>query len=105
MAVPFDVDKLPAVFDYRLLPEEREGDPGMAEAELRVELSKLEGRVTNVEARFEEHVAGTRQWQKENRDTHKDLYSRTERPSWVTTWVLTIMGSLVGGLSIWALTH
>ena len=42
---------------------------------------------------------------KENRETHRDLYQRTERPSWSVTWILTIMGGLVGSLAVWALTH
>jgi hypothetical protein len=59
---------------------------------------KLQTEVDNLQAAFETH-------QRENRETHKDLYGRTERPSWVVTWVLTIMGSAVGALAVWALTH
>lgn len=77
----------------------------MAEQDLRVELTALKGKVNGMEARLDEHIADTKEWQKQNRLTHQELYQRTERPSWLTTWVLTIMGSLVGGLSIWALTH
>lgn len=59
---------------------------------------KLQTEVEQLQEAVTVHV-------KENRETHKDLYQRTERPSWVVTWVLTIMGSLVGGLTIWAVTH
>jgi hypothetical protein len=59
---------------------------------------KLQTEVENLQEAFAAHV-------KENRETHKDLYGRTERPSWVVTWVLTIMGSAVGALVVWAATH
>jgi|GEM_PF-4135034 len=59
---------------------------------------KLQTEVATLQDAMVTHV-------RENRETHKDLYQRTERPSWTVTWVLTIMGTLVGGLSIWAMTH
>ena len=59
---------------------------------------KLQTEVAGLQEAFAGHVS-------ENRETHKDLYQRTERPSWTVAWVLTIMGTLVGGLTIWAVTH
>lgn len=59
---------------------------------------KLQTEVETLQAAFEKHTT-------DNRATHKDLYTRTERPSWMVTWVMTIMGSLCGGLAIWAVTH
>jgi hypothetical protein len=58
----------------------------------------LETEVENLQAAFEKHV-------EDNRQTHKDLYGRTERPSWGVTWALTVMGTILGGLLIWAVTH
>lgn len=59
---------------------------------------KLQTEVEQLQEALATHV-------KENRETHKDLYGRTERPSWTVTWVLTIMGSITGGLLVWAVTH
>lgn len=73
----------------------------LAEADVRIEISDLKGRVTSVEA----YITDDKKRWETNSTTHRDLYGRTERPSWLVAWVLTIMGTLVGGLSIWAVTH
>ena len=59
---------------------------------------QLQTEVAHLQDTLTSHV-------KENRETHKDLYQRTERPSWTVAWVLTIMGGLVGSLAVWALTN
>jgi hypothetical protein len=59
---------------------------------------KLQTEVEQLQIALGKHMA-------ENRDTHKDLYQKVERPSWTVTWVLTVMGGLVGSLLVWAVTH
>lgn len=59
---------------------------------------KLQTEVAQLQTAVADHI-------EKNRDDHRDLYQRTERPSWLVAWVLTVMGSLVGGLTIWAVTH
>lgn len=59
---------------------------------------RLQTEVENLQTALANHV-------RDSKETHKDLYQRTERPSWVVTWVLTIMGSAVGALVVWAATH
>lgn len=78
---------------------------GMAEADLRVEFSRLEGRVNGMEARLDDHIAETREYQKQNRATHAELYQRTERPSWTVTTVISVLTGLVAALGVWALTN
>ena len=74
---------------------------GMADADLRVELSKLEGRVTNVES----YIADDKERWENNSRTHEKLYQRTERPSWTVTTVISVLASLAAALGVWALTN
>lgn len=66
---------------------------------------RLDGRVTNLEASFATHTKDQEARWSENRETHKDLYTRTDRPPWSVTFVLGGLMSAVVGLSVYLLTH
>ena len=59
---------------------------------------KLQTEVADLQADFAEHT-------QQNRDTHKDLYTRTERPPWMVVWIMGIGGSMLGGLIVYVATH
>lgn len=67
-------------------------------AALQTEVRNLQESLASHRKAFDAHT-------EQNRLTHKELYSRTERPSWTVAWVLTLMGGALGSLAVYALTH
>lgn len=59
---------------------------------------EVDRRVTSIEGVLNKHM-------NDNRDTHKDLYTRTERPPWMVVWAMGVMGSLLGGMAIYIITN
>lgn len=59
---------------------------------------KLQTEVENLQETYAVHV-------KDNRDEHKELRIRTERPSRVDSVLQTLLSSVVVGLIVYVVTH
>lgn len=58
----------------------------------------LQSEVADLQADLAEHT-------QQNRATHKELFTRTERPPWLVVWAMGIMGSMLGGLIVYVATN
>lgn len=75
----------------------------MADWELAVE--RIAGEVRVLSATVQQHIADDKEKWDRNSETHKDLYIRTERPSWMVTWALGGLMSAVVGLAVYLVTR
>lgn len=70
-----------------------------------VEAQRLNGRVDTLEATIEARAKDEDGKWSDNRETHRDLYTKVDRPSWAVTVVLSCLSSGVVGLAVFALTR
>lgn len=72
---------------------------------IEVRVERLDGKVNTLAATVEQHLKDDDKRWAENRETHKDLYQKVDRPSWAVTVVLSILSSSVVGLGVYVATH
>ena len=72
-------------------------------ADWEVAVERVDGRVTTLQAAHELRVKEDETKWSDNRATHKDLYTRTERPQWLFVWMMGVMGSALGALAMYAI--
>lgn len=68
-------------------------------------LEEVKGQVRTLSATFEAHAKDDEKRWDENRQTHRELYARTDRPSRFDSTMHALLSSLVVGLAVYLLTH